>query len=140
MTDVCTCGSCGDEWVTRWNCGPWTTLEGSISFWSDVLIAGAYAAIPVTLMLFAWGLRHHLFGRRRFTGLFVLFIASCGITHALDALIWHQTHLYGISVYRLLAWAKAVCACISLLTALLLPMALASLSKKVRIALQESRE
>ncbi len=79
---------------------------------SDLAIAGAYFAIPLVLFDLILKRRDLLF--RRVAGLFVLFIAACGVTHLLSVwTIW-------VPMYRLEALAKALTAAASVTTAAVL--------------------
>jgi cyanate permease len=82
----------------RWHCGVWSAQLGWVTISSDLLVFGAYMAIPLLLVYFI--------RRRRdvpFTGIFWLFcafIAFCGLTHLIEALIFWWP------AYRLSAGAK----------------------------------
>ncbi len=109
------------DFPARWNCGRWTAPHGWVHIISDVLVFGAYVAIPCVLWYFI---------RKRkdvpFTTVFVLFgafILSCGTVHLIEAVIfWYP-------VYRVSALVKAVTAIVSWATVLALipivPQALA---------------
>ncbi len=96
------------DFPARWGCGNWSPGLGWLHIVSDLLIFGAYLSIPI-------GLAYFLVRRRDlpFPGLialFVAFILSCGIGHAIEALIfWHP-------VYRLAGVVKGVTAVVSWMT------------------------
>ena len=92
----------------RWRCGEWTPAHGNLHIVSDLLIFGAYMAIPIVMTL--------LLRRRRdipFPGLgwlFVTFILACGLTHLFEAaMFWWPA-------YRAMGVAKGVTAGVSWLT------------------------
>jgi signal transduction histidine kinase len=105
----------------RWHCGVWSAQLGWLTIISDLLVFSAYMAIPILLVYFI--------RRRRdvpFTGIFWLFcafIAFCGVTHLIEALIFWWP------AYRLSAGAKLATALVSWTTVLalipVLPRALA---------------
>ncbi|HTU56879.1 MAG TPA: hypothetical protein VMF89_00570, partial [Polyangiales bacterium] len=100
----------------RWHCGRWSATLGWLHIVSDILIFGAYMAIPVVLVFF---IRQRPDLPKPFPIVFWLFgafIVACGTTHALEALIFWQP------VYRLAGAVKAATASVSWLTlAFLLP-------------------
>ncbi len=93
------------DFPARWYCGHWTDLHGWVHIISDLLVFGAYVAIPCVLTYFI---------RKRkdvpFTSLFLLFggfIFSCGTVHLIEATIfWHPW-------YRLSGLIKVVTAVVS---------------------------
>lgn len=92
----------------RWHCGHWTPLHGWAHVAADALIFGAYAAIPAVIAYYT--LRRRDLPFPRVAWLFVVFIVSCGVTHAIDAsLFWHPW-------YRLSALLKMATALASWLT------------------------
>lgn len=96
----------------RWRCGNWTSLHGWTHVAADALIFGAYAAIPAVIAYYT--LRRRDLPFPRVAWLFVTFIVSCGVTHAVDAtLFWHPW-------YRLWALLKVGTAVASWLTVLAL--------------------
>lgn len=97
------------DWPPRWHCGKWTGLHGWIYIVSDLLIWGAYFAIPLILLRFIMERRRQ---QRSVTLLllFAAFILACGSTHFLDAIA------FWIPVYRLSALMRAVTAIISWIT------------------------
>jgi len=93
-------------------CYLWDVRMLSLHVISDAVIALAYFSIPIILLFFA--------RKRRdlpFPGIFAmfgLFIVACGMTHVLDIwTIWHPT-------YWLAGGVKALTACVSIATAVLL--------------------
>lgn len=88
----------------RWNCGTWPPALGWLHIGSDVAIWGAYMAIPLILAYFVIRRRTPL---PLVTWLFIAFIASCGISHLIEAVIfWHP-------VYRLAGVWKLLTATVS---------------------------
>lgn len=83
------------------------------------MIALAYAAIPIQLILVVWKLRHDwrlvISSRGWVLALFAAFVASCGIGHALMLLDYFR------AFYRLEATWHVWTGLISLLTAFMLP-------------------
>jgi PAS domain S-box-containing protein len=100
----------------RWHCGRWSASLGWLHIVSDILIFGAYMAIPVVLVFF---IRQRPDLPKPFPIVFWLFgafIVACGTTHAIEALIFWQP------VYRLAGAVKAATASVSWVTlAFLLP-------------------
>src|SRR5215510_10522434 len=105
----------------RWYCGVWSAQLGWLHIVSDVLVFGAYMAIPCLLFYFT---------RRRpdlpflpVFWLFCAFIAACGATHFIEATIFWWP------AYRLSGVAKLLTAAVSWATVLalipVLPRALA---------------
>jgi len=105
----------------RWYCGVWSAQLGWLHIVSDVLVFGAYMAIPCLL---------YYFTRRRpdlpflpVFWLFCAFIAACGATHLIEATIFWWP------AYRLSGAAKLLTAAVSWATVLalipVLPRALA---------------
>lgn len=92
----------------RWNCGAaWgqTPFVGWMHIVADLLIWGAYTAIPLVLVYFVLKRRDLPFPRVFW--LFGAFIYSCGTTHLFEALIfWHP-------IYRFQAVLKLVTAVVS---------------------------
>lgn len=88
----------------RWNCGTWPPSLGWLHIGSDIAIWGAYMAIPLILAYFVIRRRSPL---PLVTWLFIAFIASCGISHLIEAAIfWHP-------VYRLAGVWKLLTAAVS---------------------------
>jgi PAS domain S-box-containing protein len=77
----------------RWHCGQWTDFHGWLYIGSDLLIWGAYFAIPFLLVNFIRQRRDLPFDRMFW--LFGLFIFACGATHLIDAVI------FWVPLYRL---------------------------------------
>jgi PAS domain S-box-containing protein len=100
----------------RWHCGRWSAPLGWLHIVSDLLIFGAYMAIPVVLVFF---IRQRPDLPKPFPIVFWLFgafIVACGTTHAIEALIFWQP------VYRLAGAVKAATASVSWVTlAFLMP-------------------
>lgn len=102
------------DFPARWHCGNWTALHGWVHIVSDLLIWGAYMAIPVALVVLVIRRRDMAFSRVFW--LFGAFILSCGTVHLIEAIIfWHP-------IYRVSALMKLVTAAVSWATvAALLP-------------------
>ncbi len=89
----------------RWYCGRWSSALGWLHILSDLAIFAAYLSIPVALAWFLIRRRDVPFPR--LITLYGAFILSCGIGHAVEALIfWHP-------VYRLAGVIKAITALVS---------------------------
>lgn len=101
--------------MARWNCGQWTPLHGWVHIVSDLAIFGAYAAIPVALVLFISKRKDVPFNKLFW--LFAGFILFCGVGHLIEAtLFWWPW-------YRLSGLMKLSTAIISWVTVLaLLPV------------------
>lgn len=103
----------------RWECGQWSPFDGWLMIASDVVIFLSYMAIPAALA-FAL-LRRRDVPFPGIMGLFVAFIMACGITHAVDALMFYYP------IYRLLGLVKAITGVVSFTTAIVLIQALPGL-------------
>ena len=98
-----------EQFMPRWVCGKWTPFHGWLYIISDLVIFAAYMAIPVAMVYFVrkrWG---DLPFRRVFW-LFIAFIALCGTTHLMDAIIFYVPH------YRLNALVLVATAIVSVVT------------------------
>lgn len=98
------------DFPARWNCGHWTAGHGWLHIASDILIWGAYSAIPLVLAYFVWKRKDIPFPN--IFWLFVAFIFFCGMTHLVDALIFYWP------VYRLGGLLKLCTAVASWMTVL----------------------
>lgn len=96
----------------RWYCGSWTPLHGWIHITADLMVAGAYLAIP--LVIFFFTLRRRDVPFPRVFWLFGAFIIACGTTHFIEAIIFWEP------VYRLSAIAKVTTAAVSWVTVIAL--------------------
>lgn len=110
-----------DAFMPRWKCGKWSEFHGWMYVLADITIFLAYMAIPVAIYYFI----RKKFGSLPFTWLlwlFIAFIALCGTTHLIDALI------FWIPVYRLNALMMFATAIVSVATVLgmlkVIPLAL----------------
>lgn len=95
--------------MPRWQCGKWSEFHGWMYVLADITIFLAYMAIPVAIYYFI----KKRFGSLPFTWLlwlFIAFIALCGTTHLIDALI------FWIPVYRLNALVMFATAIVSVAT------------------------
>jgi len=86
----------------RWHCGLWTSGHGWLHIASDLLIWGAYFAIPVVLLYFLR--KYPDIPIPRVVWLFAIFIFACGAGHLLEAMIFWWP------AYRLAATIKALTA------------------------------
>lgn len=98
------------EWLTgegdfpaRWHCGDWSAAHGWTHIVSDLAITGAYIGLALILAR-VWG----RFGGDRLAWWFAGFIASCGLTHLAEAVI------FWLPVYRVSAGLKVLTAVVSL--------------------------
>ncbi len=93
------------DWPARWHCGTWTEFHGWLYIISDLLIWGAYFAIPAIILKYLSKKRDQRFLKLYF--LFAGFIVSCGTTHFLDAVAFWEP------AYRLNALVRAITAVVS---------------------------
>jgi PAS domain-containing protein len=94
------------DFPARWHCGTWTDFHGWLYIISDLLIWGAYFAIPTIIVHFVITKKKEVsFNSLYF--LFASFILACGATHFVDALIFWNP------VYRFSALLRLVTAIIS---------------------------
>ena len=109
------------DFPPRWYCGNWSAVHGWVHIVSDVLIFGAYAAIPLALAYFVSRRKDAPFPKLFW--LFCAFIFACGTGHLIEASIFWQPW------YRLSGLTKATTAVVSWATVLvlvpILPKALA---------------
>ncbi len=105
------------DYPPRWMCGNWSEQVGWLHILSDLVIAGAYAAIPIAIASYVVRKRDEIVFPKIYW-LFALFILSCGTTHLIDAtLFWHPW-------YRLSCLVKLLTAVVSATTAVVLIRAL----------------
>ncbi len=99
-----------DGFPPRWFCGQWTSGHGWLHVVSDLLIWGAYTAIPVVLLSFIR--RRPDVPFYRVFWLFGLFIFACGATHLMDALLfwWPAYRLSGVikAITAVASWATVL--------------------------------
>ncbi len=95
--------------MPRWVCGQWTPFHGWMYVISDLVIFFAYMAIPFALVYFVRKRWHDLPFKWVFY-MFIAFIALCGMTHLIDAII------FWIPVYRLNAITLMATAAVSIVT------------------------
>ena len=75
----------------RWHCGKWTDFHGWLYIISDLMIWGAYFAIPTIIIRYITRKQETRFQRVYF--LFASFILACGTTHLLDAItFWYPAY------------------------------------------------
>jgi hypothetical protein len=110
------------DFPARWHCGNWSDLHGWVHILADIAIFGAYAAIPLSIAIFAQTKRQEIAFPKLYW-LFAAFILSCGLTHLVDATLFWQPW------YRFSAVMKTGTAVVSWLTVIaliqLLPSAMA---------------
>ncbi len=108
------------DFPARWYCGRWSSALGWLHIIADMAIFAAYISIPLALIYFLARRRNIPFPV--LTSLFAAFILSCGVGHALEALIFWRP------VYRLAGVMKVITAVISWATVIaiirILPAAL----------------
>jgi chemotaxis family two-component system sensor kinase Cph1 len=75
-----------NDWPARWHCGSWTDFHGWLYIVSDLLIWGAYFAIP--FLLFKIIAKRKDIPFPKVFWLFIAFILLCGTTHLIDAIIF----------------------------------------------------
>jgi hypothetical protein len=117
------------DWPPRWICGKWSDFHGWLYIISDLTIWLAYFLIPVILMWFIQQNRRMPF--LPVFWLFVAFILFCGLTHALDALIFWWP------AYRLSALVRFFTAVVSMWTVFAL---IKHLPKVLELKTQEKPE
>ncbi len=100
--------------VPRANCGEWPDWLIALAVLSNVGIAISYYLIPINLYRF-YAKRADDYQSSWIILLFVIFIASCGTTHLVDAMMFRWP------MYRFLVLLDLFTAIVSLLTAYLLP-------------------
>ena len=96
------------DWPPRWHCVKWTDFHGWLYIISDLMIWGAYFAIPIIIIRYISRKKHAKFIRLYF--LFASFILACGATHFMDAA------MFWFPAYRLSALLRLITAVISWLT------------------------
>jgi len=100
------------DWPPRWYCGRWTDFHGWLYIASDLLIWGAYMAIPLFLIRFI--IIKQGVPLIRVFWLFGAFILLCGLTHLMDVtMFWWPA-------YRLNALVRFVTGLVSIGTVLAL--------------------
>lgn len=98
-----------DHFMPRWVCGRWTPFHGWLYIISDLVIFLAYMAIPFAMVYFVRKRWKDLPFRHVFW-LFIAFIALCGTTHLVDAIIFY------VPVYRFNALVLVATAIVSVIT------------------------
>ncbi|MBC8355019.1 MAG: response regulator [Planctomycetes bacterium] len=97
----------------RWHCGDaWTTGHGLLHIISDVVIFGAYTAIPLMLLFFIFKRKAGSF--LPVFWLFAIFILACGCVHLVEASI------FWVPLYRFSGLLKGVTAIASVWTVIAL--------------------
>lgn len=99
------------DFPERWNCGNWSESLGWTYITADLLIFGAYFAIPTAIFIFAVRRRGDL-NFPTLYWLFAAFIFSCGIGHFVDATLfwkpWYRFSALVNGVTALVSWATVV--------------------------------
>lgn len=93
------------DFPARWTCGRWSSGHGWLHIVSDTAIFMAYMAIPVVLVVLITRRKDIPFPRVFW--LFVAFIAFCGVSHLVEAMIFWEP------VYRLSGLLKLGTATVS---------------------------
>lgn len=97
-------------WPARWYCGEWSTFHGWLYIISDLLIWGAYMAIPLIMLYFALK-KNNKIPFVNVYWFYMLFILACGTTHLIDALLfWEPIYRFGAIVLLLtgiVSWVAA---------------------------------
>jgi PAS domain S-box-containing protein len=91
----------------RWHCGNWSERLGWLHIVSDIMIFGAYMAIPIALGFFIQQRRDLPKPFPVVFWLFGAFIVCCGLTHAIEAIIFWEP------IYRAAGVVKAATAAVS---------------------------
>ncbi|MAT14583.1 MAG: hypothetical protein CMJ46_04855 [Planctomyces sp.] len=94
------------DFPSRWNCGTWTSGHGWLHIISDLSTWGAYMAIPIVLVTFAFRRGKEIPFSYIYL-LFAAFIMACGTVHLLEAIIFWNP------VYRLSGIVKLITALVS---------------------------
>lgn len=112
----------------RWHCGQWSSFDGWAFITAELLIFIAYLAISCSIVYFFKS--SFLKDYRKTAALFAVFIASCGIGHFLDLL------MFWWPAYRLLAVWHWITASVSLVAAwhfaVMIPVFLRWISEAIR--------
>lgn len=127
-----------DGFPARWNCGTWTELHGWTHVVADLLIFGAYGAIPITIAYFVVKRRSV-----HFPGLYALFgafIFSCGLGHLVDATLfwnpWYRFYAAVKIVTAVASWATVIALVRLVPKALELPQ-IARLNDRLKVEVAE---
>lgn len=124
------------DFPARWHCGNWTQGLGWLHIISDLMVFGAYFAIPLSLATYV-RLKKQEVAFPKLYWLFAIFILSCGFTHLIEASIFWEPW------YRFSGLMKAVTGVASWATVLMLwkamPQAMA-LPGAAKLNIQLSRE
>lgn len=97
-----------EDWPPRWHCGKWTDFHGWLYIISDLMIWGAYFAIP--LLLFRLVTKRSDLPFPKIFWLFIAFILFCGSTHLIDAIVFWWP------AYRLSALIRLITGVVSIFT------------------------
>lgn len=109
----------GSDFPPRWHCGRWSAFHGYLHIVSDLLIFGAYLAIPVLIASLLLKTKATLPAPFPSLGkFFAAFIVCCGLTHLNEAIIFYHP------IYRWAGVVKLVTAIVSWSTIIALVPAL----------------
>jgi two-component sensor histidine kinase len=98
------------SWPARWYCGTWSGFQGWLFVISDVITALSYFGIPIFFLFFLSKNGRNRSPFSQLLSLFSFFIMFCGITHALDAIMfWYP-------MYNALGLVKILTAAVSFTT------------------------
>ena len=130
------------DFPARWYCGRWSPGLGWLHIISDTAIFGAYAAIPLSLVIYIASKKRDITFPKLYW-LFALFIFSCGFGHLIEATIfWHPWYrLSGIVklITALASWATVFALIKVMPEALALPGA-AALNLKLKREIEERKD
>ena len=120
----------GSVFITRDHCGAWTPGLIGINQLTNFMIAMAYFAIPIALLV-VW-FRMYVPGAKKIVRqhpwmilLFVIFIFSCGLGHLNDVIVFWW------APYRLFTFINLLTAVSSVITAMLLPAVIYDYLKEI---------
>lgn len=102
------------HYMPRGSCGDWPDVLRSAWVYGNAVIAAAYFAIPVALMVL-WVKRRQDIDHPWVLVAFAAFVSSCGITHINEVIVWWYP------AYRMFTVAVVACAALSAFTAMTLP-------------------
>lgn len=108
MEDACTWLAGTDAFPARWHCGDWAPWLGYLHIASDIVIFVAYALISAALYVLVRRLPPNTYDKARLAIIAgVAFVATCGVSHLLDAVTFY------VPLYRVSGPWKALTATIS---------------------------
>lgn len=99
------------DFPPRWQCGNWSEALGWTYIGADLLIAGAYFAIPISILVYFQRRGKELYFPALYW-LFAAFILLCGIGHLVDAtLFWRPWYRFSLLINlatALVSWATVI--------------------------------